>query len=84
MKTPIYLDYAATTPADPAVVAVMTRHLGPDGMFGNPASRRHGFGRDAGGQESPIFWREESLVATADFLLSGQSGSDAHRPWRRI
>ena len=47
VKTPIYLDYAATTPADPAVVAVMTRHLGPDGVFGNPASRRHGFGRDA-------------------------------------
>ena len=47
VKTPIYLDYAATTPADPAVVAVMTRHLGPDGVFGNPASRSHGFGRDA-------------------------------------
>ena len=47
MKTPIYLDYAATTPTDPAVVAVMTRYLGPDGAFGNPASRFHSFGRDA-------------------------------------
>ena len=47
VKTPIYLDYAATTPTDPAVVAVMTRYLGPDGVFGNPASRFHSFGRDA-------------------------------------
>ena len=47
MKTPVYLDYAATTPADPAVVAAMTRCLGPDGVFGNPASRLHSFGREA-------------------------------------
>ncbi len=47
MKTPVYLDYAATTPTDPAVVAVMNRYLGPGGVFGNPASRQHSFGRDA-------------------------------------
>ena len=47
MKTPVYMDHAATTPTDPAVVAVMTRYLGPDGAFGNPASRFHPFGRDA-------------------------------------
>ena len=47
MKTPVYMDYAATTPTDPAVVAVMTRYLGPDGVFGNPASRLHRFGQDA-------------------------------------
>ena len=47
MKTPVYLDYAATTPADPAVVAAMTRYLGPDGAFGNAASRLHSFGREA-------------------------------------
>ena len=47
MKTPVYMDYAATTPTDPAVVAVMTRHLGPNGVFGNPASRFHSFGREA-------------------------------------
>lgn len=39
VKTPIYLDYAATTPADPGVVAVMSRCVGADGVFGNPASR---------------------------------------------
>ena len=47
MKTPVYLDYAATTPTDPAVVAVMNRYLRLGGVFGNPASRRHSFGRDA-------------------------------------
>ena len=62
MKTPIYLDYAATTPADPAVVAVMSRYLGPDGMFGNPASRFHGFGRDA---EEAV---EQARVHVADLV----------------
>ena len=47
MKTPVYMDYAATTPADPAVVAAMTRYLGLDSAFGNPASRFHSFGREA-------------------------------------
>lgn len=41
MSAPIYLDYAATTPADPRVVEQMTRHLTQDGVFANPASRSH-------------------------------------------
>jgi cysteine desulfurase len=47
MKKPVYLDYAATTPADPAVVEEMMKCLTPDGVFGNPASRSHGFGWQA-------------------------------------
>ena len=43
---PVYLDYAATTPVDPAVAAVMSECLGPAGPFGNPASA-HAFGRAA-------------------------------------
>src|SRR5580698_2268893 len=43
---PIYLDYAATTPVDPAVVQAMSTCLGPDGDFGN-ASSTHAFGRRA-------------------------------------
>ena len=62
MKTPIYLDYAATTPTDPAVVAVMSRYLGPDGVFGNPASRFHSFGRDA---EEAV---EQARVHVADLI----------------
>jgi cysteine desulfurase len=54
MKKPVYLDYAATTPADFAVAEEMMRHLTLDGVFGNPASRTHGYG-----------WQAEAAVETA-------------------
>lgn len=54
MKTPVYLDYAATTPVDPVVAEEMARHLTLDGVFGNPASRSHGFG-----------WQAEAAVENA-------------------
>jgi cysteine desulfurase len=44
---PVYLDYAATTPVDPAVVQAMTTCLGLDGDFGNSGSATHEFGRRA-------------------------------------
>lgn len=44
---PVYLDYAATTPADPLVVAAMSDCLGKGGDFANPASATHGPGRRA-------------------------------------
>lgn len=47
MKEAVYLDYAATTPVDPEIVEVMVRFLGPNGVFGNPASRSHRFGWEA-------------------------------------
>ncbi len=47
MGRPIYLDYAATTPVDPRVAEVMAGHLGPQGVFGNPSSRSHLYGRRA-------------------------------------
>lgn len=46
-KGAVYLDYAATTPTDPSVVRVMNDFLMADGVFGNPASAVHGFGRAA-------------------------------------
>ena len=45
MRTPIYLDYSATTPVDPRVVDAMLPYLREN--FGNPASRSHPFGWDA-------------------------------------
>lgn len=43
----VYLDYAATTPADPAVVEAMLPYLGVEGCFANPASVSHAAGRSA-------------------------------------
>jgi cysteine desulfurase len=47
VKTPIYLDYSATTPVDPRVAERMCGYLTPQGQFGNPASRSHVFGWQA-------------------------------------
>ena len=46
-RSPIYLDYSATTPCDERVVAEMMKYLGPDSTFGNPASRSHAYGWSA-------------------------------------
>src|SRR5690554_862157 len=69
MKKPVYLDYAATTPVDPAVAEEMIKYLTPDGFFGNPASRSHGFG-----------WQAEAAVEAA----RGQVASLIHADPREI
>ena len=47
MNAPVYLDYAATTPVDPRVAAVMAQCLTLQGAFGNAGSG-HAFGDTAG------------------------------------
>ncbi|MCY7294593.1 IscS subfamily cysteine desulfurase [Alteromonas sp. a30] len=54
MPSPIYLDYAATTPVDPLVAQAMSKHLSIGGVFGNPASRSHWYG-----------WQAEEAVEVA-------------------
>ena len=54
MKTPIYLDYAATTPCDPLVANALAKYLTLDGNFANPASRSHFYG-----------WQAEAAVEKA-------------------
>ena len=44
-NTPVYLDYQATTPIDPAVREAMMPFLGD--LFGNPHSSDHSFGHEA-------------------------------------
>ena len=65
MTRPIYLDYAATTPVDPAVAEVMMKHLTLDGVFGNPASRSHVFG-----------WQADEAVEAARGELASFIGAD--------
>ncbi len=43
-RLPLYLDYAATTPVDPRVAALMAECLSLEGDFGNPASNTHIYG----------------------------------------
>lgn len=66
MKTPIYLDYAATTPVDLQVAKKMMNYLTIDGIFGNPASRSHKFG-----------WEAEEIVDIARNQISDLIGADS-------
>ncbi|MCX8960397.1 IscS subfamily cysteine desulfurase [Erwinia psidii] len=65
MKVPVYLDYAATTPADPRVAEKMMQYLTQDGTFGNPASRSHRFG-----------WQAEEAVDVARNQVAELIGAD--------
>lgn len=65
MKLPIYLDYSATTPADPRVATKMMQFLTMDGTFGNPASRSHRFG-----------WQSEEAVDIARNQIAELVGAD--------
>lgn len=44
---PIYFDYMATTPIDPLVLEAMLPFMRVDGIFGNPASTTHSYGKIA-------------------------------------
>ena len=65
MRTPVYLDYAATTPVDPEVAARMVDCLTREGNFGNPASRSHVFG-----------WRAEEAVEEARYQVAQLLAAD--------
>ena len=60
---PIYMDYSATTPVDPRVVASMLPFLNES--FGNPASRSHSYG-----------WEADDAVETARAHVAGLLGAD--------
>ena len=65
MNSPIFLDYAASTPTDPAVADVMQQHLCLGGVFANPASRGHVYG-----------WQADEAVETARAELASILNAD--------
>ena len=64
IKTPIYLDYAATTPVDKRVAEKMIPYLTE--TFGNPASSSHAFG-----------WAAEEAVEKARADIAALINADA-------
>ncbi len=64
IHTPIYLDYAATTPVDPRIAAKMIPYLTE--QFGNPASSSHSFG-----------WTAEEAVENARVEIAKLINADA-------
>lgn len=65
MNSPIYLDYAASTPTDPAVAELMHQHLCMGGTFANPASRGHVYG-----------WQADEAVEAARVELARTLNAD--------
>jgi len=73
VKTPIYMDYHATTPLDPRVLDKMMPFLTND--FGNAASRSHAFGWKA--EEAVEYAREQvaNLIGAKDREIVWTSGA---------
>jgi selenium donor protein len=73
---PIYLDYNATTPLDPEVIAAMLPYL--ETGFGNPSSN-HSFGREAKAAIENARMAVASLIDCApDEIVFTSGGSEAN------
>ncbi len=70
----IYLDYAATTPVDPAVADAMSRYLTASGTFANPSSI-HSAGRQAAAAAETAREQLASLLNVRPIELIWTSGA---------
>src|SRR5271170_3614436 len=73
-KPPVYLDYAATTPVDPAVAAVMSECLTLAGTFGNPSSA-HAYGAAAARRVEQARAQVAALIGAAADEIVFTSGA---------
>ena len=72
--SPVYLDYAATTPLDPVVAQVMSECLTLAGDFGNPSSA-HGFGRAAAARVARARAQVAALIGAHEEEIVFTSGA---------
>lgn len=72
--TAVYLDYAATTPVDPEVAAVMSECLTRQGDFGNPSSA-HAFGAAAAERVSVARAQVAALIGATPEEIIFTSGA---------
>jgi cysteine desulfurase len=74
----VYLDYAATTPVDPAVAAVMNACLTGSGTFGNPSSA-HAYGAAADARISAAREQVAALIgAAADEIVFSSGATESN------
>ncbi len=73
--TPVYLDYAATTPVDTRVAEVMCECLTREGCFANPASSSHQPGRDARGRVEQARREVAALIGARPTEIVWTSGA---------
>jgi cysteine desulfurase len=71
----VYLDYAATTPVDPAVARAMAECLGLEGDFGNPASATHSYGIRAAARIERARGQVGALIGAAPEEIVFTSGA---------
>jgi cysteine desulfurase len=72
---PIYLDYAATTPVDPAVAAAMVACLTTAGDFGNASSATHVFGQRAAARVETARMQVAALLGAEPEEITFTSGA---------
>lgn len=74
-EKPVFLDYAAGTPTDPRVADKMSGCLTADGLFANPASSTHVFGRQAKGAVEDARGQVAGLVGASREEIIWTSGA---------
>ena len=79
MSKPIYLDYMATTPVDPQVVAQMQTCLTLEGDFGNPSSDTHCYGYAAAARVAQAATEVAELInADANEIIWTSGATEAN------